>query len=523
MIMSLIIKIIRIFPVFVLSGLTAVTLLSCYENPTSNPQGNQAPNTYLFLYPDSTISGQPSKLTVSWSGDDPDGLVIGYYFKWVGVDSGWSFTTGNDSTFTLPIGTADTTYDFLISAVDNGGNGVYDNQVIQNGINYGPEPFIDKNGNGKYDAGESYYDIGLIDPTPADLNFPIKNTAPEISWNPLTILPDTSFPVMTLAWDASDLDGDETIKNINIALNDTTNFVSLDGSTRLVTLRVVDFNVSNPEMQILINGSDQNIFSQTLHGLLLNDNNRIFIQATDLSGAKTNFVMLPDSSKTWYVKKPKGQLLIVDDYNNSTAAAFYRNAFNSINNGILSGKFDTYSFQASPLPFVNVTFPETIKLFKYLFWYSGSQPRIDLLSAMTNEYIQNSGKIMLSMTFQDSSASFSYDIPTLKSFLPIDSISYNKVSFLFSPTNIDPVAPFEDYPSLVTSATVGSVRLFYPSLTSQIVYEINGSQISGPIGIMSNDKNLFFIGIPLHFANGGEMNVNQLLEKVFFEEFGLVP
>ena len=207
----------------------------------------------------------------------------------------------------------------------------------------------------------------------------------------------------------------------------------------------------------------------------------------------------------------------------SPVAVFYRNAFNTINGGSLAGKFDTYNFNANPLPYQNVTFPETAKLFKYIFWYSNSQPRIDILSVMSNDYRQNSGKIMMSMVFEDSSASFAYDVPTLKSFLPIDSISYNRISFLYGGVDINPVAPFNDYPPLVTTETTGPVRLFYPSLTAQVVYNVSSSQISGPVGLINNDKNMFFIGMPLNVANGGDMNVNQLLEKVFFEEFGIVP
>ncbi len=322
-------------------------MYSCHDKVVDNPVGNQPPNTGLFLYPDSTISQQPSQIKVSWWGDDPDGTIIGYYFKWEGIDSTWHFTSSNDSTFALPIGSKDTTYNFLISAVDNSGNGKYDNNITQNGINYGPEPFVDANNNGVYDKGETYFDIGLIDPSPASLNFPIKNTTPVIQWSTLTVLPDTSFPVMTFAWNASDLDGNETITHINLALNDTTNFISLDGLTRLITLRIIDINATNPEMEILLDGSDQNIFPQHLQGLKLEDNNKIYIQATDLSGAKSDFISLPDTNKTWFVKKPKGKLLIVDNYpsTNHQLTDFYNQQFNTIDGGTLTGKFDVYDFQ----------------------------------------------------------------------------------------------------------------------------------------------------------------------------------
>jgi hypothetical protein len=359
----------------------------------------------LFLYPDSAIAQQPSRLRVHWWGDDPDGVIIGFYFKWEGIDSAWIFTPDNDSTFSLPIGSADTTYTILVSAADASGNGIYDNEIIRNGISYGAEPFIDENENGIYDSGEIFYDIGLIDPTPASLTFPIKNTPPVLEWNELSFLPDTSFPVMTLRWNADDLDGVETIQSINIALNDTNNFVTLDGSIRLITIRIENLQSSPPQMEILINGSDQNIFQERLPGLLLDSENRFYVQAVDLSGAESNRIVLPDSNDTWFVKKPKGKVLIFDDFNSTSsnleATLFYRNVFSTIGGGSLSGKFDEYDLTNQMLPFENITLYETVKLFPYTFWYSGSNPRLDLLNIVTNKYLQQGGKIAFSLTLQD--------------------------------------------------------------------------------------------------------------------------
>ena len=98
-------------------------LYFCKGTITNPAKPNLAPNTELFLYPDSTISEQKSKLRVHWWGDDPDGLVAGFFFKWVGLDSTWHFTTKNDSTFSLPIGSSNALYTFMISAADNSGNG----------------------------------------------------------------------------------------------------------------------------------------------------------------------------------------------------------------------------------------------------------------------------------------------------------------------------------------------------------------------------------------------------------------
>jgi len=374
----------------------ALSLLisSCKDDPVSNPVGNQAPNSGLFLYPDSSIIKQPSRLRVHWWGDDPDGIIFGFYIKWEGIDSLWIFTTSNDSIFSLPIGSSDTLYTFKVSAVDAEGNGIYDQEIVRNGISYGTEPFIDANNNQTYDNGEFYYDIGLVDPTPASLIFPIKNSAPIVEWNSFSFVPDTSFPVMTFQWNADDLDGVESISSINIALNDTTNFVSLPGSIRLVTIRIKDLNAPIPEMEILINGSDRNIFPQLLSGLQFDAENKFYVQAVDLSGAASNRIVLPGDSDDWYVKKPKGKVLIFDNLfgisSDQQAVLFYRNIFSTIGGGSLAGKFDEYDLQdqAFTLPFENVTIYEMLRLFKYVYWYAEYSPRLDLLNIVTDKYIE---------------------------------------------------------------------------------------------------------------------------------------
>jgi hypothetical protein len=509
-----------------------ISFYSCSEEFPDEPNGNLPPNTGMFLYPDSTVSQQPSRLTVNWWGDDPDGLILGYYFKWEGIDINWTFTTSNDSVFSLPIGSSDTTYNFLVSAVDQQGNGKYDLQIQQNGIDYGPEPFVDKNNNLRYDEGEKYYDIGLIDPTPASTLFPIRNSAPVLSWNELSFLPDTSFPVVTIAWNASDLDGSESITEIQIALNDTSNFVSLPGSVRLVTLRANNFSSDNPEVEILINASAQNIFPEKLQGLILNSDNKIFIRAADLSGASSQIIQLPDTSSTWYVKKPKGDVLIFDDYRGTITSdlqttLFYNQVFSMMNGGVLANKFDVFDLAKNSIAFESVTLLETLKLFKYVFWYSASNPRLDLLNIVTEKYNQAGGKIAFSMTFQDSTDQYPYDLSSLQGFLPIDSISSSlgPNGTILAGADVIPLSA-NNFPIL---ETVGSI-LFVRSLTANNIiaeniydlYDRNGVGY-GNIAFRTTTKNLFFIGMPLHQCNGGSANVPELLSEIFFEDFGLTP
>ena len=166
-----------------------------------------------------------------------------------------------------------------------------------------------------------------------------------------------------------------------------------------------------------------------------------------------------------------------------------------------------------------------MKLFKYTFYYAVSNPRLDLLNLVTNKYLQQGGKIAFSLTLQDSSLTFPFDLSTLQGFLPIDSVS--KIipqGFLLPGADVLPVSVQVDYPPLRTSVTIAFVRTFTPnSVITTEIYELLNSQISGTVGFITNDKSKFFIGMPLHQCNGGDQNVDDLLDKVFFEEFGLVP
>ncbi len=500
--------------------LVAAILFSCKEKLTDSPIGNRPPETKLFLFPDSTIAQQLSKLNVSWWGDDPDGLVVGYYFSWDGVN--WSFTTKNDSTFTLKIGANDTTFSFSVAAVDNYGNSKYDDSIVRGNLNLGPEPFIDQNNNGKYDSGEPYYDIGAIDETPATQAFPIKNSPPTLEWSELSTLPDTSFPVMTFGWISDDIDGIETIKQINIALNDTNNSVAIDGAISLVTIRTDQFDSAEPEMDIYINGDHNNPASVKIPGLKFNDNNVIYIQAEDISGAKSPFIQLPDTSAHWFVKKPKGNLLVIDDYITSdNSSSFYSEKFDSLDNGNLKGKYDVWNLHEFTIPYESITFLETIKLFDAIYWYSDNEPNLELASVSIQNYLNAGGKAALSFQLPRF-----VDQDQLRSFLPIDSTDSKFVTSVIGGAEVAQDSNITGYPNLKTQLPLFIMRTFYPSSSSaDVIYHLISPQISGNdvIGFKSKDNKLFFIGIPLNKAEGYPGNVVKLLNKVLFEDFGLLP
>jgi hypothetical protein len=519
----------KITILLLLLGLTV--FYACKDSVVSSLLPNKPPTTKLFLNPDSTISQQASRIHLYWSGDDPDGVIIGFYFSWDGTH--WAFTTKNDSLFSLQIGVVDTTFQFKVSAVDNSGNGIYNSDVYQNGIHYGPEPFTDLNGNGKWDQGEPFVDIGAIDPNPASVKLPIKNTAPTIAWNDLSTHPDTSFTVMSFGWNASDIDGDETIQTIRIALNDTTKYVSLTGTIDLITIRTKDFTSANPMMDILVNGDQNNPARNpvtgdliTLPGILFNANNVFYVQAVDISGATSPWLSSAtqkNSNAGWYVKKPKGKYLLVQNYltlANDNPPPFYASMMDSIG---LSSKYDTHDLAKQKFPYLNITFFETMKLFDCVIWYSDNAPALDLANSAVPKYLAIAGKKMFfSLQFPQSP-----DLTQVQGFLPIitDSTGYN-ASLVPNRTLSD--TSHSGFPNLVTTASLARARTFYLSTTgvTPVYYLSDNSKyprnlLNGYIGFETTSKNLFFLSMPLHRLNGIPGSVKTLLNKVLFTDFGL--
>jgi len=118
----------------------------------------------------------------------------------------------------------------------------------------------------------------------------------QVSWDPLSTHRILSFTAMTFGWDASDIDGMNNIQNINISLNDTTKFITLNAAVNLVTIRTNDFSNPNPLMDIYINGDSYNQpvdslgTSIKLPGLIYNSNNVFYVRAVDIYNAKSPWI-----------------------------------------------------------------------------------------------------------------------------------------------------------------------------------------------------------------------------------------
>ena len=253
-------------------GLALLVLAGCSKTGVLAP--DLPPETIVFVTGPVDTVGHIVHL--HWLGNDPDGEVVGYEFKWIyetggqpaGYDSSlWTSTARTDSTFTVytPAGYSMPT--FVVRAVDNAGN---------------------------------------VDPTPARETFQFRNAPPQVALAGNPPVPATTFPVVTIRWTSSDPDG-------NIA-----------NAHYLIWL---DANSATPQMAPAGNQFTLTPdFFKDPGGAFVAGPHTVHVLAVDDGGAAS----LPDSA-TWNVTLPVGEVLLVDEVPSSFATAsaidgMYRNA-----------------------------------------------------------------------------------------------------------------------------------------------------------------------------------------------------
>lgn len=488
----------------------------CSERFTNEPLENKAPETYLSLQPDVSLRRTSSQQHIRWWGADEDGLVVGFVFSFDSLS--WHFTPRNDSIFALRLNTTDTTYSFFVSAIDNGGNGRYDASGPR-----GAEPYVDLNANGRWDEGEPFTDFGAVDPTPATLHYPIQNTPPVVSFLLSANVPDTTYPVATFQWNATDFDGSGTIDSFYIAVDDTlaeNAWQTLPGSFNRVTL--FHNRTITPADPITYRSAS---LPEGLHVF--------YLKAKDVAGAFSATIRMPDENRTWYVRHPKGDFLIVDDYLPSDfSTSFYTAMFDTLMGGRL-GSRDVWDIKKGATaikrgdnmpPLINPTFTESIKLFKYIFWYSDNSPSLEIAQSSLPGFVQAGGKVMFSAGLPENVSGQG----SLVDFAPIENV---EPSFFTNRLNAsDTVETSFDpaYPTLVRD-NLGTIYAFprgvIPKVNARVLYRMMASPrwAGQPImGVKDADQPSFvMLSLILHRFGTPPDNAAALLRKVYKDEFGI--
>ena len=346
-----------------------------YDDP-SDPYEKEVPETYLSLIASDTIyahldssSGEytyvideepnpgmvwdtlehafttitTSKQQLHWWGEDKDGDIIGYKYKW-SSDSIWTFTAEEEGLFYVPIRTDLDVFSFEVIAIDND---------------------------------------SLEDATPAKLSLPIKNSAPQISFryrsNPFVddIQSDTSltFPTRTFVWDVIDQDGIETVIDIYYALDDTcdTCWTRLDAASySSITLTDIEPGY-----------------------------HRFYIQAIDIAGAESNIAFFPDDTNPnepgfWRVMPVRGDVLLVDDFvqdSQNNAQNWYRSVLDSL---LGANQFSVWEV-GQELPYSSNDVSANLKYFNKVIWYAaytGGETYHEAGSSLLN-FVMDGGHLFL--------------------------------------------------------------------------------------------------------------------------------
>ncbi|MEA2076883.1 MAG: hypothetical protein U9O95_02580, partial [Candidatus Marinimicrobia bacterium] len=394
----------------------------------------------LVMGLDTTISVQE----VHWWGDDPDGDVIGYYYRWSYMDEA-VFTQDESAIFYLPLRTQFDIYSLHVQAMDND---------------------------------------SLIDSSPAIASFPVLNSPPQVEWklNSLPLSTRTedslhySFTHHSFFWDISDIDGQETVTDIYYSVDDTTTWQHIDGNEREIMLRD-----------------------------LTPGKHRLYLKVKDIAGAESNTISFPDPNSddskitSWIVKEPMGNILIVNDFPGDQVAYSHQNLYSGIFTGIVGTEgFSIWEIGGASTNTANIIpySPEDIELnlstFSKVFWYTfrGSNSLNEASLALTR-FVADGGTL-----FMDNAQKVATNSrpDTIWTFTDIDTVyQYSPTGRIYSGVNIEgnwgDTTVNNDLQLKVSSTIADKLYAIVPGSTSTLRYffehdSLNTSDYTGTPPIM---------------------------------------
>ncbi len=222
-----------------------------------------------------------SSVRLTWFGTDADGFITGFE---ISTDNeNWNYTQTQDSTilFTIPTGLQFADVDFYVRSIDNN---------------------------------------NAVDPTPAFLRIPLKNSPPVASFDNDRSPGDTALCVATFYWEATDPDGDATIEGVEVRFNNG-DWYPLSLGEQLISF-VIDTSVTTgPATARVYYGTQSNAQPDLISGIEANADNYLQIRAVDNAGTYGE----PDTAEVFFYKNktPNAKLLwisgdvqsITDQYN----------------------------------------------------------------------------------------------------------------------------------------------------------------------------------------------------------------
>jgi len=431
---------------------------------------------------------------LSWYGTDGDGYITGYELS---LDNqNWSLTTTQDSVFLfdIPAGQDSADISFFVRSIDNDGN---------------------------------------VDPSPAFLNVPLINTPPDAAFLDDRGPSDTAFIAATFFWQASDPDGDNTLKAVEMKINDG-DWTEIDRSQNLITFLPDTSAQSGTSISQIYYGNSTAPAPETINGMRVNDTNRIYIRSLDIADAISDI----DTSEVFFFRS-KGtgvNMLWISGHNTSITTEYrgYLQAnnlnYDFLNFGYAQGAnlpnyfdptvrliFDQYQTAFLNLPATNFRNSVT----------GDEKPLIDYLAPIIQRYTDNGGKYFLTTQLTTTQ-----DLSESRSVYPIDDIVTSTVpgsqARIVTDSALINLVDTTSYPALYPNNVEFGVVPMEASADAQDFYWAqitrfrgwNGSsQTVAAVRRRNNKISQVFFCLELHRFDDQAGSMEQLIGEIFDNEF----
>ena len=460
---------IKNFTAFFLFILGFMYFASC-SDPITGIKPNMPPNTYLsvFSMPGDTIAPGRTVKKISWWGDSPAGIVVGFRISFDSLN--WAFTTQNDSTFTFTISGQDSLFKIWVASVD---------------------------------------DKGIVDPTPASNLYPVVNSAPSMIFDPSVTLPDTIFPIATVKWIGTDPDGDGTIANYLYSINDTIHFKPLPGSLNIMTL-TKDSGLVQGRTCIYMKAQDNaHAFSPIVR--MPQDTAKYFY----VKNTTSKILLIKDMPTSEF----------------STAETYFGQVMDTIHYDVLDIRSNNGNLIPKIINPMFIETLKLFKIVMWVANHNGGgkpedDPNLNLAQNSLPYFINNGGKLFWSSGFPN----VSIIQGSLFNFAPIDSIK--TTCFLQGIQNTDTTFLWYEnsYPKLYVNNTIpffgAGTKGIYPSVGTKILYRIYPRNYCTndtiTVGFTSpvNNPNLMFMLLPIYYLNGNVNASKEFMHQMLITDFG---
>lgn len=460
-------------------------LHSCKEG-TELP--NTAPDTYLSIEK-INLDGENrlnSSVELSWYGTDLDGYVTGYEYS---IDAqNWFYTERRDSIFRFNIepGKDTTDIDFYVRAIDN---------------------------------------EGIRDPEPAYLKVPLKNAPPEVEVLEETFPEDTAFAVLTFRWRFSDPDGNNTVTNAYMKLNDG-DWFELNKAATMISLRGTQPKTAGKQNAELFYGTESNPESSAVTGFNNGGENVVYLKVLDLAGTESEV----DTSATVFIKKVSNPLLFIGAQPQNVTREYtaildqvYPN-YDLVDFAAEQGKFQP--------KFWDPTFTLLSELYDIIFLNTDQSLFTNPINGNSGILLEFAAPVLQNFTtkggksFITTSFPAGYDLETIKGVLPIESMSESRGQALISNDSLIR-SEISGFPDLQPSLLLLGADPFVPSIDAEPFYKADLTPVGGwtgpnTVASVRRDGNKFkqvFFSVELYKFDDDPDKLKDLFDTILNQSF----